>query len=68
MRELDALLTRWLDLQWQLADHSKRDGFRQLLDCEDDQLWDWLLGRSRPPTEELCRIVDDIRLASQGGS
>ena len=63
---MDALLTRWLDLQWEVADESLRDGFRQLLDCEDDQLWDWLLGRSRPPGEALCRIVDDIRHASQG--
>ena len=61
MRELDALLTRWLDLNWVDADEEMRSAFTLLLDSEDDQLWDWLLGRSQAPDESLQRIVDDIR-------
>ncbi|MFP4207643.1 MAG: succinate dehydrogenase assembly factor 2 [Wenzhouxiangella sp.] len=61
MRELDALLTGWLEQRWPVADRDLREAFRLLLECEDDQLWDWLLGRTRPDSDPLCRIVDAIR-------
>nr|WP_275401472.1 succinate dehydrogenase assembly factor 2 [Wenzhouxiangella limi] len=61
MRELDTLLTRWLDQHWASAGEDLQGSFRELLDAEDDQLWNWLLGRSRPESRSLCMIVDDIR-------
>jgi len=66
MRELDTLLSRWLEQQWPVADEDLRDAFRDLLNAEDDQLWDWLLGRNRPGEERLCRIVDDIQRTAAG--
>lgn len=64
MRELDTLLARWLETCWLDASEDLRDAFRILLQTEDDQLWDWLAGRSRPETGALREIVDDIRLAT----
>lgn len=61
MRELDVLLRRWLDQCWSSASALQRDRFAALLQCEDDQLWDWLLGRSRPESAELMPIVDAVR-------
>ncbi len=61
MRELDALLGAWLDSRWHQADAELQQAFDLLLGQEDDQLWDWLLGRSRPEDPALDRIVDDVR-------
>lgn len=61
MRELDVLLTRWLEQRWPAAGADLRSDFEALLNCEDDQLWDWLLGRSEPEAPGLKRIVHDIR-------
>jgi len=61
MRELDALLIAWMDGHWGSADDEMRSAFADLLESEDDQLWNWLLGRSKPPRLDLKRIVDEIR-------
>ncbi len=61
MRELDALLGAWLDRRWAQVDELLQQAFERLLEQEDDQLWDWLLGRTRPADLNLARIVDDIR-------
>ncbi len=63
MRELDVLLTRWLDDGWSASGEDLRQAFGALLECEDDQLWDWLLGRSEPQRPDLQRIVHAIRTA-----
>ena len=64
MRELDSLLGNWLETRWEDADANLRSGFEALVREEDDQLWDWLLGRSRPQGEDLQAVVDDIRYSS----
>lgn len=60
MRELDTLLERWLAECWPSADSSDRARFERLLDCEDDQLWNWCMGRSRPDDPNLATIVDQV--------
>lgn len=68
MRELDALLNRWLERRWVSADSELRAAFRMLLESEDDQLWDWLLGRTRPEASALRAIVDDVRRTAAGSA
>lgn len=63
MRELDVLLTRYLDDKYAQAPLALQQAFCGLLEQEDDQLWDWLLGRSVPASSELQAIV---RLVSAG--
>lgn len=65
MRELDALLTRWLSDHYPTADTKARAQFALLLEQEDDVLWNWLLGRSSPQSPELAALVDQIT-ASDG--
>jgi antitoxin CptB len=60
MRELDQLMLRYLDQRWQNAPTAERNVFLQLLDCEDDKLWAWFMGRERPKDAQLETIVNLI--------
>ncbi|HKL51375.1 MAG TPA: succinate dehydrogenase assembly factor 2 [Wenzhouxiangellaceae bacterium] len=60
MRELDTLLERWLTERWRGADASDRITFERLLGCEDDQLWDWCMGRSTPDDPVLAAMVEQV--------
>ena len=61
MRELDQLLTRWLDREWTAASDSQREVFLRLLDSEDDRLWRWFLGHETAPDAALDSLVQRIR-------
>lgn len=60
MRELDQLMLRYLDRIWPTASEPERAVFLRLLDCEDDKLWRWCMGRERPEDGELHAIVERI--------
>lgn len=60
MRELDQLMLRYLDHAWPIDDDNTRKQFLQLLDCEDDKLWRWFMGRERPEDEQLAQLVTRI--------
>ena len=60
MRELDVLMGRWLELFHADASTALQLEFQQLLDCEDDLIWDWMMGRAPPPAA-LSGIVSSIR-------
>jgi antitoxin CptB len=61
MRELDQLLTRWLDREWASASEAERGVFLRLLDCEDDRLWRWFLGNEVAPDAALDSLVQRLR-------
>ena len=61
MRELDLLLTRYLDQGWSVASHNERSIFLQLLECEDDTLWRWFMGLAAPEEKDLDELVGRIR-------
>ncbi len=63
MKELDDLLERYFDHHPASCDEALIAGLEQLLDCEDTQLLDWLLGRSLPQDLKLKEIVEKIRRA-----
>jgi antitoxin CptB len=60
MRELDLLLTRYVDQCWPHADDSERGIFLRLLDCEDDTLWRWCMGLATPEEKDLDELVGRI--------
>ncbi|NKI35468.1 succinate dehydrogenase assembly factor 2 [Wenzhouxiangella sp. XN79A] len=60
MRELDTLLTGWVERHWDSADAGTRATFLQLLDAEDDALWDWVTGRATPADPALVDLVGRI--------
>ncbi|TVR96243.1 MAG: succinate dehydrogenase assembly factor 2 [Wenzhouxiangellaceae bacterium] len=67
MRELDVLLSRWLDQHHATASPELQQAFVELLGCEDDQIWDWLLDREVPPAQ-LQALVQAIQRSSASGS
>ncbi|MEM9531124.1 MAG: succinate dehydrogenase assembly factor 2 [Pseudomonadota bacterium] len=59
MLELDVMLTRFLEGRYPKLPAPEQASFRQLLETEDDQLWDWLSGRAAPPPdlETICAAI-----------
>lgn len=45
VRELDILLTRFLDERYPHIDDDERASFAALLECQDPDVMDWLMGR-----------------------
>jgi antitoxin CptB len=45
VRELDILLTRFLDERFERLDAEGRESFAALLECQDPDVVDWLMGR-----------------------
>lgn len=64
MRELDQLLVRWLDREWERSPDADRAVFLRLLDCEDDRLWRWFLGHEVAPDAPLDALIQRIRALS----
>jgi antitoxin CptB len=60
-RELDALLGGWLDERFEQASEAQRQAFDQLLDVQDPDLWDWVMGHAQAPRADWQTIIDDIR-------
>ena len=60
MRELDVLMLRYLDQAWPQDSEQRRKVFLRLLDCEDDKLWQWFMGRERPADKEIDELVQRI--------
>ena len=60
-RELDALLGAWLAAHGAAMDESQYTAFDALLDRQDPELWDWLMGHADAPRADWRAIVADIR-------
>jgi antitoxin CptB len=63
MKELDSLLSGWLDGDWPLASAEQRAAFERLLEAEDNDLWRWFTGREAPPNPQERALVEAIRTA-----
>ncbi len=63
MRELDQLLTWYLDERYPQCGDVEKAAFSTLLDEQDPDLWNWLSGRAEPGEAGWRRIIDEIRSA-----
>ena len=61
MRELDELLTRFLDRDYPVASAAERDAFARLLELQDPEIFRYLVGPSIPDEEGLRHVVARIR-------
>lgn len=61
MRELDELLTRYLDQDYGQATQCDREAFGHILELQDPEIFDYLLGGGIPEGESLRHVVARIR-------
>ncbi|MCE5233000.1 MAG: succinate dehydrogenase assembly factor 2 [Mizugakiibacter sp.] len=60
-KELDALLGWWLEQRYAGAEEASQAAFDALLDRQDPDVWDWLMGYAVPEDPRWRAIVDEIR-------
>jgi antitoxin CptB len=60
MKELDRLLTAYLEQQFESATPQQQNGFRELLELQDPEIYAYCLGRARPASAELADLIDRI--------
>jgi antitoxin CptB len=61
MRELDVMLTRYLDRVWPTASPAERDAFTELVAMQDPDLFGYLVGRTTPAEEQQRAVIACIR-------
>jgi antitoxin CptB len=60
MLELDLMLEVYLDKGWPVSDDAAKLRFETLLDENDQDLFEWLMGRSLPEDATLQQAVRDV--------
>ncbi len=65
--ELDLMLRRFLDRRFDTLAAPQRRALDELLQLQDPQLADYLMGRARPLDPSLAELVARIRAAQGGG-
>lgn len=60
MRELDALLERYLDGRYRNADLSEQQAFAMLLELPDPTLHAYLFGQAAPADPAARRVIESI--------
>jgi len=61
MRELDVVMLYYLDQHYPGASEQDKAAFRELIECQDPEILDFLTGRAVPGGEALTRVVELIR-------
>lgn len=66
MKELDLVMTRYLDTQYSQASETEKESFRDLLALPDPDLYSLLLGRQTASASRIESLARTIRkMASQ---
>ncbi len=60
MKELDVLLTRYVEEDYAAAAPADQAAFRELLEFQDPLIHAYCLGRERPPTPALSALIERI--------
>ena len=60
MKELDQLLTRYLQAGYASADNDEKAAFRELLELPDPELAGYFLGRQVPTDPHIANVVTRI--------
>jgi succinate dehydrogenase flavin-adding protein (antitoxin of CptAB toxin-antitoxin module) len=63
MKELDVLLTRYLDRDYYKAPLPQRQAFENLLERSAPDILDYILGRVVPESRELALVIARLNIA-----
>jgi antitoxin CptB len=55
--ELDLVLAKFLDRHLENLSPGELAAFMRLLDCSDNDLWDFVTGKMTPPDAESAHII-----------
>ena len=61
MREMDILMTRFLDRGYAQLDDAGQKSFERLLDIPDQDILQWLWSDSLPDDAELAKLIVHMR-------
>jgi antitoxin CptB len=64
IKELDVLLTRYMDERFRNAPAAERAAFANLLEGQDNTIYAYCFGQQDPPTAELSALVGRITAAA----
>ena len=67
MKELDVLMTRYLEEQYTQATESEKNCFRALLEMQDPELFSLLVGRTHSDDQALQHLVNQLRQLNSNG-
>ena len=59
-KELDVVLNRFLDAQYEQLNDQELVDFDALLDTQDTVLWSWLSGQSQTDSETFQSLINKI--------
>lgn len=61
MLELDLILLPFLENIYPSLPQADKESYWKLLECEDQDMFEWFVNRHNPENTELQRIVDLVR-------
>jgi len=61
MRELDMIFDRFLSEDYPALDPTRRQAFGRLLEVNDPELYDWVLGRPAPAADDFLELVERLK-------
>lgn len=61
MKELDVVMTLYLDTQYTGASQVEKESFKSLLDMQDPDLYALLLGQTVCPDNDVKRLIKSLR-------
>lgn len=64
MKELDVMLTRFVDAEYAQLNEVDRQSFHQVLNMQDPDLYQFLMGNRVPTDPDAVNIINRIRVVS----
>jgi antitoxin CptB len=61
MKELDVLLSHYFEMRYDQASAAEQRAFSQLLERQDPELYDLILGASATNDTDEARVLDQLR-------
>ena len=68
MLELDLLLMPFCQEMYPLLSREEQASYRELITCEDTQLYGWLMRLTQPDSLAWCNIIQKIRDYAHGSA
>ena len=61
MKELDVVMTQYLDARYEIASEVEKESFKHLLDMQDPDLYALLLGQEICPNNDIQSLLVTLR-------